>query len=468
MRFSIFGIPTQIQFGFWLTAVFLNFRALSSGSQQYLIVVWVAVVLVSILVHELGHAFAMLRYGLQPEITLLWRGGEAAAHGLGKLGRAQRVFVSAAGPLAGFVLGGLVYAVTLAAPSLRALPAEAASPAAWAIYMGIDYLLWVNFLWGLFNLIPVLPLDGGHILRDLLGPRRAQLTARISLAISASVALYAASEGLYIIAAVLAYASFQTYQQLAASAAPAARRAAKPEQQEDTVSAELIAQLQVAEAALNDERFDEAGTRAEMILSEQPPKAARIAALQLIGWAHLLQGRPEEAENVLKAITRDGTPDPALVGAVLRARGRAKEAREVFEAARAVGDDRKNVVGPLIQLLIDEDEVARAAAIALDIVDTLSVEDARQMGQIAFEHEAYPWASRLSEAVFDRTDEPDDAYDAARGRTLEGDMAGALTLLRRAVAAGYSDAARLWSDKALEALRASEEQGELEALLPRP
>ena len=123
-----------------------------------------------------------------------------------------------------------------------------------------------------------------------------------------------------------------------------------------------------------------------------------------------------------------------------------------------------SVGGPLIQILIEQGEVGRAAAIALDIVEALSEEDARQMVTIASDADSYQWASRLSEALFERTGLAEDAYHAARNRALEGDDIAAFILLRRAVAAGFSDAARLWSDAALEKLHGVE----LEALLPPP
>jgi hypothetical protein len=263
-------------------------------------------------------------------------------------------------------------------------------------------------------------------------------------------------------------ATFYTVNRYRAEAAPAPVARPKPEPEED-VAPEVVAQLRDAESALADERHEQAVTLADLVLSANPPKRTRMAALTVIGWAELLEGNPDRAARAIRAIQRDGEPDPALMGAVLMAQERLDDARNVLEGARAVGDDRKEVVGPLIQILIRQDEVARAAAIALDIVETLSEEDARQMATIAFEHGAYPWASRLSEAVFERSGIPDDAYDAARGRALEGDVSGALIMLRRAVAAGFSDAARLWSDKALEALRSSaEEASELETLLPPP
>ena len=99
MRFRLFGIPTEIQLGFWFISVFLGMGRLQ-GSHQYLIVEWVFVVLISILVHELGHALAMGRYGLPSNITLYAMGGvtRTPSSDYGRLSRGQRMFVSFAGP----------------------------------------------------------------------------------------------------------------------------------------------------------------------------------------------------------------------------------------------------------------------------------------------------------------------------------------------------------------------------------
>jgi hypothetical protein len=270
--------------------------------------------------------------------------------------------------------------------------------------------------------------------------------------------------------------SYQRFQALSRDGVASSReqsndlleKPAEPKPKEDPVPPELHAQLMAARAALEADRFDEAGTIAELVLTADPPPSARQDALHIVGWAHLLEDRPEQAARVVAAIERHGEVDLALVGAVLLARGDDGSARELFETARANGDDRKEVVGPLIQILIRQGEIARAAAIAFDIVDSLSSDDARQMAELAFDKGAYEWASRLSEAMFERTGRPEDAYDAARSRSLEGDAEGALNLLRRAVAAGFSDAARAWSDAALERLRSEDSGEELEALLPPP
>jgi Zn-dependent protease len=471
MRFRLFGIPTEVQLGFWFMAVLLGLDRLQSAIPAS-ILVWVAVVFVSVMVHELGHAVAIMRHGHRPEITLHMLGGLTSWGGAQGIGRLDRIVISFAGPAAGFVLGGLVWGVTAIFPDLVRFgePGELGQAQALGRAL-LDDLRWVNVVWGVINLIPVLPLDGGHILEQALGPQRVRTTAVVSLLVGGSVALYFFAERDWWIGFIFAMSALQSFQRFQASTAPQPVDRTRPPSTPpaEPVPPETAHQLERARRALTDDRYEEAGTLAELVLARSPPLGARLEALDLLAWAALLDGRPKEAARVIGAIERDGTPDPALIGSVLHALGERGRARSVFEAARAAGDDRKEIVGPLIQILISEGEVSRAAAIALDIVDSLSDEDARRMADIALEHECYPWVSRLREAVFERTGDPIDAYEAARGRALEGDPAASLGLLRRAVAAGFSDAARLWSDQALAALCAKDDaRGELESLLPKP
>ena len=141
------------------------------------------------------------------------------------------------------------------------------------------------------------------------------------------------------------------------------------------------------------------------------PRPALQKAHEIIVWVRLLGEDVKGATVALAQVKRFGPPDPALAAAVHRALGEIRQARKILEEARAAGDDRKEVVGPLIQILIEQGEVARAAAQALDIVDSLSDEDARKMAEISFDSGAFEWSARLYEAVFRRNGAGEDAYD---------------------------------------------------------
>jgi tetratricopeptide (TPR) repeat protein len=240
------------------------------------------------------------------------------------------------------------------------------------------------------------------------------------------------------------------------------------------LSPELAIPLRRAREALADEQLPRAIELASQVLAGEtdadepptpPPPRAAHAALEILAWAHLLGGHLEQATDALDGAGKIAPPDGALVAALLMAKGMKKEARRVLEAARTAGDERKEIVGPLIQLLLEAGEVPRAAAVALDIVDSLSEDDARQMAAITFERGAFEWSARLSEKMFERTRAPEDAYEAARALAKDSQNDRALELLRKAVDAGFTDRARAWSDAALEALRA---EPALEAVLPRP
>src|SRR5512146_1456782 len=71
LRFSLLGFPVRVHPLFWLIAVLLG----SASADLVQILIWVLVVFVSILIHELGHALAFRRYGLSSQIVLHFAGG---------------------------------------------------------------------------------------------------------------------------------------------------------------------------------------------------------------------------------------------------------------------------------------------------------------------------------------------------------------------------------------------------------
>ncbi|HSO00261.1 MAG TPA: site-2 protease family protein, partial [Candidatus Nanopelagicales bacterium] len=165
LSFRLFGIPVDVQPWFWLTATFLNYRLLSnpgySGAQKArLMAVWLGVVFVSVLVHELGHAVAIRRHRIDPEITLHGMGGSTSWRTVLPLRRIQHIFISLAGPFAGFAFAGVIFLLQWGLAPLWRMPELA--------HYAIQNLMWVNVAWGIFNLIPVLPFDGGHVLEHAL------------------------------------------------------------------------------------------------------------------------------------------------------------------------------------------------------------------------------------------------------------------------------------------------------------
>ena len=77
--------------------------------------------------------------------------------------RRDIIIMSLSGPLAN------ISAAILVGMLIRYLPLP------WEVYkMALIYLLFLNLGLGLFNLLPIPPLDGSHIMENLLSPRSAQ------------------------------------------------------------------------------------------------------------------------------------------------------------------------------------------------------------------------------------------------------------------------------------------------------
>ncbi len=165
---------------FFLLAGFLGY---GRAKQPALLIEWLIVVTVSVLVHELGHALAYRRFGHGARIILLSTGGETRSLGGGPLSHRQYALVSLAGPGLGFLLALVVFAAksTIFAPTTDM--AETI----------VSDLLWINIGWGLFNLLPIIPLDGGHIMQSIFRQRLGERAEIPAYACSVVVALAAAA-----------------------------------------------------------------------------------------------------------------------------------------------------------------------------------------------------------------------------------------------------------------------------------
>lgn len=104
LRFELFGFPVRIHPGFWLISVILGMNL-----PPRLLPAWVAAVVVSILVHELGHAVLQRRFGGRPWIVLYTFGGYSATNTVDRVWW-KNVLIALAGPFAGFALWGVVFA----------------------------------------------------------------------------------------------------------------------------------------------------------------------------------------------------------------------------------------------------------------------------------------------------------------------------------------------------------------------
>jgi stage IV sporulation protein FB len=204
-RFSVFGIPVEVQPFFWITLVILGGASgADSASAIFEIVLFVLAGFISILVHELGHALTARRYGANVGIVLQAFGGYAAYSGV-RMSRKQSFLITAAGPAIQIALGAAVLGLLLALPEMN-------NHGEYFLHI----LAFISFAWAIINLLPVLPLDGGQMLNALLGPSRIRTTLWTSVIVASGVAalIILRDPGNFIFAIFLGMFAWQAYQAL--------------------------------------------------------------------------------------------------------------------------------------------------------------------------------------------------------------------------------------------------------------
>jgi Zn-dependent protease len=246
--FRLAGFSVRVHPTFWLVGVFLGIDSFRRQIDIVEVLIWVGIMFVSILVHELGHALMVRRFGWNSRIILYALGGLATVESppsyLPEYGEdlppKAKVAIAAAGPAAGFLLAAAAAGVLLLAPVHFGVstheklgvwfehdldaghfplntpqyeqylknegqlePRSEEYKQKLADYstrrrLGtlIDDLLFINIIWGLFNLLPVFPLDGGQIALALMTAKNQRAGLEKALLLSVIVAAIVGGLGL--------------------------------------------------------------------------------------------------------------------------------------------------------------------------------------------------------------------------------------------------------------------------------
>jgi Zn-dependent protease len=247
IHFRLAGFPVRIHPFFWVTGVLLG---LSGERRLTDVLIFVVAMFISILVHELGHALLIRRYGWGSHIILYWLGGLATFDSPesylptvneNESSPRAKIQIAAAGPGAGFLLAGLIAGVLSLCPVDFRFRFDRQSGIAWSYNLGprlslaeyqaelasggvvpgtrqfdkqvrryeqslaargrlavfLHDMLFINIFWGLMNLLPVYPLDGGQIARELLSLNNPRAGVEKSLLLSAIVGGIVACLSLY-------------------------------------------------------------------------------------------------------------------------------------------------------------------------------------------------------------------------------------------------------------------------------
>jgi Zn-dependent protease len=242
LHFNLLGIRVRITPLFWVAAVLLGYstaRSLTEHTNGEFsvglgLLIWTAAVLLSILVHEFGHALAFRYYGVEADVVLYHFGGLAIPRRSMTFGRQpwqdpkKQIVISIAGPVAQLLLGLAAIAVFRAGgfrvpnplPFIRQLNflhhGEEAPIGLLAFEVS---LILASVQWALLNLLPIYPLDGGQIARELVtlfNPREGiRVSLILSIVTAGAVAIWGFTRdnpfmGLMFLS--LAYSSYMTLQ----------------------------------------------------------------------------------------------------------------------------------------------------------------------------------------------------------------------------------------------------------------
>jgi Zn-dependent protease len=155
----IAGIDVFVHATFLLVFLFLP-EVFQGGAKAVATVLLILAIFGCVLLHELGHALAARRFGIETEdITLYPIGGVARLRRMPRAPGAELV-IALAGPAVNFAIAAAIYTLT---------PLWAVT-SGWVGFVGpfLNELGLINLLLGLFNLLPAFPMDGGRVLRALL------------------------------------------------------------------------------------------------------------------------------------------------------------------------------------------------------------------------------------------------------------------------------------------------------------
>ncbi|HYS53942.1 MAG TPA: hypothetical protein VER58_09310 [Thermoanaerobaculia bacterium] len=176
---SILGTTITLDVSFLiLCALFVMMNMDTSGVQYALL--WVPVLFISILFHELAHAATIGIFGFGPSQILLQGVGGVTINER-RARPWQDLFISAAGPASSVLLAWIVGWFMYRAPWGHKDPFLSAL---------LPLLRIANIYWAIFNLMPVAPLDGHGMVRNFL---RMFLNERLAFVIAIWISMIVGS-----------------------------------------------------------------------------------------------------------------------------------------------------------------------------------------------------------------------------------------------------------------------------------
>jgi hypothetical protein len=430
-HFNLGRIPVVVEPSFWLFTALIG---MMGTRDPRMLVCWVAVCLVSILIHELGHALMGMALGCGgTRIRLYSFGGECYPDRA--LSRWRHVAFAAAGPLAGFLFGGLML-----------LAYWQWSPNTDMARALIGYTLWVNFGWGIINLMPVPPLDGGHISLGVFGPTRRRMALWLGIITSVGLVALGLNFGSFYLAFMFGFMGYGCYQALSVT------EDLKPLKPVPVAEVEPDA-LARGWKALRSGDESEAARLGHLALAAAKPGEESNAARDLLAWVALAEGNGRSALYQLEKVE---PPQAARSFSLAMAYEAARlPERALPHALAALEKEPTEAVAALaVRLLVGAKRLDEAERVAREFAwKSPATRDARQ-ADVAAARGDFGGAAALYARAFETSGRAEDAYQSARTHALFSQKDQAAEWLQRALKAGYDDFETLGQEPALAEVRA--------------
>jgi Zn-dependent protease len=175
---------------------------------QYALI-WIPIIFLSVLIHELAHAAMIALFGFgASDIVLGGMGGYTANAHMRGARPWQGVLISVAGPMSSF--GLMILCIALMYTRIGQTDKM--------LLVFLPMSAMINQWWGIFNLIPLKPLDGGNATRDFfrmfLTERNAFVVAIwIGMIVGILVVVWALKTRSTLLAVYIAWFTYLAFQQ---------------------------------------------------------------------------------------------------------------------------------------------------------------------------------------------------------------------------------------------------------------
>jgi Zn-dependent protease len=425
LSFKLFNIPVVIGIDFLICVSILAYNRLT---MPLYFVTWFIVVFISIMIHELGHALSFRLFGCTPWIRLYGFGGQTGIGEGQNIKPWQDLVTSIAGPAAGLLFGGIIILIQ---------PFFPVSDIADQVF--ID-LIAVNIWWGLINLIPLYPLDGGHVAKIAIvhffkakGEKIFYGFSMVAAIAIGGVCVFLNQYWIAIISGFLFFNNLQTLRQLSEIGADRG----------------LSSEFKKVYAFFQAGNFTDALTASGELYAKASTPKLKNHALNLGCWALYRLGNHTEALARLENNADPKLRDEFLYGILLNANSRYKEANDYLHRTfvSRLDNDTAAILIQNLEKLDDTDTLYKT--IMMYQGARISGPLYKSVARFLYEKGKFSESVEVGSLQYSKFKDSNAAYNVACAKNRMGDKKGAIRWLTIAVKSGFSDWMQIAGDQDL-------------------